>query len=389
MYKKWKSVTAISMAALLGCLMPMGTMLAAEDNTEAVQESEANPVSDADEVYGGESNVDENESAGDEVNSDGENTDDVVNADDEENIGSEVNEDNENVGEEADVDAANVEDEADTYGNENAGIEVMSETDAPEAAGIESQADLPAPVINITFNGQSCKVDGLGGKIDYKYVNNTDGKFEFSASQDGQDVAFYYYLDRVEDITANAKEEGELGLLWSSEAQTSSMTMGLGDNQNYVLYMKVVAGDQSIYAHSCGVIVDTTAPKIVGLDEGKAYAEGTTFQVDEANLDSVKVNETIVTPDSDGNYQVSANGTSCLIRVRDKAGNEKTCSITVTARNLEENGVISVNGTYALKAGTSYQLAEGKWQVHGDGTIYQGGSAFYVKTDGNYRFTKR
>lgn len=371
MHKKWKSVAALSMAALLGCLMPMGTILAAEEDAETAQEIEADSVSDTDEVYGSEANVDENENTGDVVNTDGE-----------ENADNEANVDDENAVEEVIADD-------ETVNDANEGIEVMSETDAPEAADTEAQADLPAPVISITLSGQGCKVDELGGKIDYIYVNNPNQQFEYSASQGDQELKIYYYLDKFDDITDNAKDKEQMADLWPT-GLSSPMIYKLSLDKVYVLYVKAVGSDgQTTYARSCGIVVDTTAPKIVGLDEGKAYQEGTTFKVEETNLESVKVNETIVTPDSDGNYQVSANGTSCVIRVKDKAGNEKTCSITVTARTLEENGVISVNGTYSLKAGTSYQLAEGKWQVSGDSTVYQGGGTFYVKTDGDYRFTKR
>lgn len=366
MYKKWKSVTALSMAALLGCLMPMGTMLAAEENTEVVQESEADSFSDSDEGYDGDANVDENEIAGDEINAeDDADADDEVTAYDE-----------------------SVSDEADADNDANEGAEDIPETGASETGDSESSESLPAPVINITFNGQDCKVDGLGGKIDYIYVNNPNQQLEYSASQGEKELLIYCYLDKFDDITDNAKDEEQLASLW--EGPSSPMINVLSLDKKYVLYVKTKGTDEQIvYARSCGVVVDTTTPKIVGLEEGNTYTEGTTFKVEDANLDSVKVNETIVTPDSDGNYQVSANGTSCLIRAIDKAGNEKTCSITVTARTLEENGVISVNGNYSLKEGTSYKLSEGKWQVDGDSTIYQGGSTFYVKEDREYSFTKR
>lgn len=285
MYKKWKSVSALSLAALLGCLMPMGTMMAAEENTEAVQENTA------------------------------------------------------------------------------------------------------APVINITWNnGESCTYS-LGGTIDYKYVKNTDQAFECSASQDEQTVSLYYYLDKVEDINAGAKETDQMASLsWVSYSDR----ILLSENARYVLYVKAVGADeQTTYACSCGVVVDNIKPEIVGLVEGNTYPEGTTFKVEDVNLASVKVNETDVTPESDGSYRVRANGTSCMIRATDKAGNENTCSITVTPENPEENNVISANGTYSLKSGTPYQLAEGKWQVSGDSTVYQGGSTFYVTTDKDYSFTKR
>lgn len=327
MYKKWKGVAALSMAVLLGCLMPMGTMLAAEEDTEAVQESEADPVSDTDA---------------------------------EENVGNDAND----------------------------GIEDMSETDVPDAGDEEIQVHNDAPVISITLNGENCKVDGLGGKIDYKYVNYSDVKLSFSASQGDNTIFIYYYLDQFDDMTDNAKDEAQMTSLWP-DGPSSPMQYTLSPNKKYVLYVKAEADGQVVYARSCGIVVDTIAPQIVGLENGKAYPEGTTFKVEDANLESVLVNETPVTPDSNGNYQVIANGTSCVIRVKDKAGNEACYSITVTARTPEENGVISANGTYSLKAGTSYKLAEGNWQVSGDNTVYQGGSAFYVKTDGNYSFTKR
>ena len=370
MYKKWKGVTALSMAALICCLVPMGTMLAAEENAEIVQESEADSVTDTDGVYDGEADIDENENAVDEVN-----------AEDEEYVDNEADVDDENA-----VDEVSADDES--VNDANDGIEVMSETDMPEAVSAEAQADLPAPVISIKFNGQDCKVDGLGGKIDYIYVNNSNQQLEYSASQGDKELLIYCYIDKYDDITDNAKDEEQLASLWEGPSSPTINVLSL--EKKYVLYVKAVGTDgQTTYARSCGIVVDTTAPKIIGLEEGKAYPEGTTFKVEDANLESVKVNEALVTPDSNGNYQVGANGTSCVIRVKDKAGNEKTCSITVTARTPDENGVISVNGTYALKAGTSYKLAEGKWQVGGDSTVYQGGSDFYVKTDGNYSFTKR
>lgn len=45
MCRKWKMVSALSMAVLIGCLMPMGTMLAAEENAEAAQVVNADSVS--------------------------------------------------------------------------------------------------------------------------------------------------------------------------------------------------------------------------------------------------------------------------------------------------------------------------------------------------------
>lgn len=346
MHRKWKSVTALSMAVLLGCLMPTNTMLAAEEETEVVQETEADSATDADEV-----------------------SDEEVISDDNESVDAEVN----NIEEENADDEVNIDDDA------NGGIALMSETDGPEAGDVAVQS--AAPVISITLNGESCIDDWDNSNINYKYINYSNPKLKFSASQDNTQVLFCYYLDR------NPGDKAKDEIPWPDKS--SPMEWTLSNEDTCVLYVKAGEGENTVYARSCGIVVDIEAPTVTGVVDGGIYPEGTTFTVSDANLDVVMVNETPVAPESDGSYRVSANGTSCMIRVKDKAGNEKTCSITVTGREPEENGVISVNGTYSLEAGTPYQLAAGTWQVGGDSTVYQGGRTFYVKSAGNYSFMKR
>ncbi len=348
MCRKWKKTAALGLAVLIGGMMPMGTMLAAEDNAEVVQEIEA----------------------------------DVAEAGD------------------------------------------TGDTEAPE--------NMDAPVIDITLNGESCKVDGLGGSISYKYTNVSNSKFGLSASLNNRPILFCYYLD---DSPGDEAKDND-NISWSGKC--SAMDWGLSSNKSYVVYMKAEANGQTVYARSCGVVVDTTAPEIVGLKEGETYPAGTTFKVQDANLDVVMVNETPVTPEEDGSYRVRANGTSCVIRAKDKAGNESTCSITVSGgeepgtgeeepgtgdetpgtgdekpgtgdetpgtgeeepgtgdekpgtgdETPETGNIISESGVYALKAGVKYHLAEGKWKIDGDKSVCEGNSDFYVEKDGNYKFVK-
>ena len=390
MHRKWKSVSALGMALLLGCLMPMNTMLAAEDETEVVQEVEAD--SDADVVSDDETIAGAQESIGDEADAEDESIGDDANVDDE-NADEEINAEDENVGDDANAEDENVVDEADAANDGNEGIEVMAEAEEPEAEGVEVQESTDAPVINITWQGQSYKYD-MGGKIEFKYVNNADQMIECSATQDGKAVSFSYYLDKVTDVNAEAKSVEEI--TWP-DGQTSPWVRILSENANYVLYVKAKGNDgQIVYARSGGIVIDTVAPKIVGVEAGKTYPEGTSFTVEDVNLDVVMVNESPATPKSDGTYQVKANGTSCMIRVKDKAGNEQTCSVIVFGKLPEEepeepteDTVISASGTYSLKPGVAYQLATGNWKVGGDSTVYQGGRSFYVSSSGDYSFTKQ
>ncbi len=390
MYRKRNKMAAFGLAILIGAMMPMSTMLAAEDNTEVGQETETDSVSDADadEVCDDEVISDENGSVDEEENA-------VEEADtEEENAGGEVNADDGNAVEEVNADEVSADDviadeEAETVDEQNAGIYVVAVADVAGAGAAEVQENTDAPVISITWQGKSFSCD-MGGKIDYEYINYLNQKIEISASQGGEQVSFSYYVDRVEDLAAEAKSAEDIK--WP-DMQSSSVSFEPGANTNYVIYVKAVGTDgQTVYARSGGIVVDTIVPEIIGVKEGETYPEGTAFTVSDANLDVVKVNEKVAAPESDGSYRVRANGTSCVIRAIDKAGNEKTCSIIVTGGNPEEDPeedtVISESKEYALKAGVKYHLAAGKWKVNGDKTVYQGDSDFYVREDGNYKFKK-
>lgn len=377
MYRKWKKTAALGLAVLIGGMLPMGTMMAAENNTEVAQEMEADSVSDADEVCDDKVVSDENESVDEEVKAEEENAVDEELGAEEENIIDEVIAEDENAA-----------DEADTVDNQNIGIEVMAASDVTEAGDTEDQENTGAPVIDITLNGENCKVDGLGGDIEYKYFNYSDVELAFSASQNGTKITFSYYLDN------NPGDKAKDDIPWSGDC--TSMSWTLSSNKSYVVYVKAEKDGQTVYARSCGIVVDTIAPEIVGLEAGKTYPEGTTFKVEDANLDVVMVNGTPVTPESDGNYRVKANGTSCVIKAIDKAKNENNCSVTVFGGETpgtgdetpETDNIISKSGVYTLKAGVKYHLAEGKWKVDGDKSVYQGDSDFYVKSDGDYKFKK-
>ena len=378
MRRKWKSVAALGMAALLGCLMPMNTMLAAEEDTEAVQEMEAE--SDTDAVSDDEAISDDNESIVDEEDAEDEIPGDEV------NLGDEINADDENAVDDANAEDEDVVDEAGTDNDGNEGIQVMAVTDDPETGGVEVQENTDAPVIDIKWNGQSCTYE-LGGTIEYQYVKDPDQRLELSASQDGKAISFYYYLDK----NPGAAAMGEDQVNWSDAISSlSTVVEVLSSNKTYVVYVKAEANGQTVYARSCGIVVDTEAPKVTGVADGGTYPEGTVFHVEDANLESVTVNGESIALAADGNYQVTEDGTSCEIKAKDKAGNETVCGINVSGgRELADGGAISANGTYSLKANTSYQLAAGEWQVGGDSTVYQGGGSFYVKEARDYRFTKR
>ena len=424
MYRNWKNAAAMGLAVMLGCMMPMSTMLAAETEAETGAGS-----ADGDVVYGDETAADIGDAASEENGSapDGENVPEarsLPNGENASEAGSLPN--GEDVPEDADVSGGentlenggvtngentsedeNVPD-AETPGGENAdGIGdagVLSAPPAKSGAGTEDAEDagsVNAPEIIIKRDGENVACP-LGGEVTFEYVNNWGTLFEVYVDQSDESVSVYSYMDKVTDMEAGAATEEQVAdwpdKKWGGK-QTPPMSFEPLNEGCYVIYVKVEAGGQTCYARSNGVVVDTKSPAIKGVEEGMTYSEGTLFQVEDANLDYVLVNEQPAVSEN-GNYKVAANGTSCVIRAKDKAGNETVRSIIVSGTETpepsepEEPGtpddskVISESGEYTLKAGVTYHLAEGNWKVDGDKSVYRGGNDFYVAADGSYKFTK-
>lgn len=318
MYRKWKNTAALGLTVLLGCMMPVCTMLAAENDVE----TEADSVSDNDVFH-------------------------------------------------EDVSLLTA---------------AVAEPDAQMQDADRSDV-VNAPEIVITRDGKN-RACSLGGEITFEYIRYWGPQFDVTVGQSDQEVSLFCCLDRVTDTEAGAKNEDQMDSLYWGEKQTPPVTLQPLNDGIYVVYVKAEAGGQTYYARSDGIVVDTQRPVIKGIEEGETYPEGTLFQVEDANLDRVLVNEEPALSE-DGNYKVVANGTSCVIRAIDKAGNETSCSVNVSGNEMPEpDNIISESGVYELKAGKKYYLAEGKWKVEGDGSVYQGGNEFYVKADGSYKFSK-
>lgn len=387
MCRNWKKVSALGLAVLIGCMLPMGTMLAAEENAGTVQENEAKSDSDSD-VLQDDKTISEEEKKDDENHIDKGNTDSHENDIDKENTDSHENDAEEEKTDENDADdegdiVDEVKENQDEADNANTTPPIRQKAPAKAAKSPES---IELIKIEITSEGKSLTFD-LGGEITYdEYDNYTGRTFDVSVTQGDQPISYSVCLKA--DSEKEALKIGQMdSLAWT--AMDSSGGILLSEDGSYVLYVKAGEGENVTYKRSGGIVVDTKAPVISGVEDGKTYQEGTEFQVEDANLESVIVNDQPVALAENGKYQVTAkdNSTSCVIKAKDKAGNETNCSITVSGKSLEGD-TISGSGTYSLKANTPYKLGGGNWSVQGSKTVYRGGSTFYVKTDGDYTFWK-
>lgn len=350
----WKKAAALGLAVLIGGMMPMSTMLAAEDSGIDAESVSGNGV------------IDEEENAP------------------------------ETVTEIASTDLPQV------NGDMAEAAEAIADLDTQDDDDNDDDEIVGEPKISITRGGAE-KACPLGGAIAFEYTNNWGTPFEVSVSPSSGDTALYFLLDGVTGTEAVSKTVEQLDSLGWSEKQTPPVNIKPLRDGNYVLYVKVVqktdgGQEQTCYARSCGIVVDTVKPKIKEAVSGEPFVPGQTypsdtkFVVEDANLDIVKINEQAATPLADGTYQVAVQeySTSCVIRATDKAGNEETCSISVNGSEppKPDTTVISESKEYSLKAGVKYHLAAGTWKVGGDNSVYPGDNDFYVKEDGTYQFSK-
>lgn len=403
MRRRWKSITALCMSAMIGCILPGSTMLAAEEDAEAVesvQETEHSELSESEqqETENSESIEDEQQETERSESVEDEQTEtersESTEGEQQETESSESVEDEQPETESPELaedeqpeteSSESTEEEQHETVDSIVAPQVMKTAAAPE---VQEQAEKAAPVIAIWLQGTN-RAQALGGKIEYDtYVGNHDQQLSIS----GENVTvLYYYLDTAANTSDESKSEEQLADLWQVAERVNGQEIRLGQDGKYVLYVKAESADgQVVYARTGGIVIDATAPVIVGIDDGGTYPEGTSFGVTDDNLESVLINEQPAAPSADGTYQVAAAAysSSCVIRAKDKAGNETVYSITVEEQEPDIR-YIWVSGSYALKAGRDYHLGDGKWTLEGDSTVYQGGSTFYVREDGEYRFQKR
>lgn len=410
MKRRWKGITALGLSALIGCMAPVSTMMAAAEETEtagSAQEIEAVELMEEEpqETEAAEPMTEESQET------------EAVEHEAEESQETEAAEQEAEELQETEVIEPAAEEPQETEAAEQE-AEESQETEVVEPAdgdtqqsesvkatakaaevilqaveGQEQAGKAAAPVIVIQFQGVN-QARALSGKIGYNtYIGNRDQRLSVSASQDGNPVSFSYYLDTAAGDSDESKSEEQLSGLWQAAEQAAGQEISLAQDGAYVLYVKAEAADgQTVYARTDGIVIDATAPVITGIDNGGTYPEGTSFGVTDDNLESVLVNEQPARPSlTAGTYLVEAAeySTSCVIRAKDKAGNETVYSITVEKKGTEsDTDVIFISGDYPLKAGTAYRLGFGNWTLDGDSTVYRGGSTFYVGQDGTYCFTQ-
>lgn len=217
---------------------------------------------------------------------------------------------------------------------------------------VEGVADITAPDTEIKVSNKTWK--SILNKITFGLFFKETQKAEITATDEGSGVnKYYYYVDK----SGSEKSLTEKQLQAVDWKEGTSVTFS--EDSNYVIYAKVTDKAGNIkYVSTDGIVIDTIAPQVSGVENNQTYTKTQTFTVTDNNLDTVKVDDKVVT-----SYTLVPKKGTYTIEVTDKSGNKTTLNnITVhwekvkkptveskvyTGQTLTAN--ISENGLYTVK----------------------------------------
>ena len=221
---------------------------------------------------------------------------------------------------------------------------------------VEGVADITAPNTEIKVSNKTWK--SILNKITFGLFFKETQKAEITATDEGSGVnKYYYYVDK----SGSEKSLTEKQLQAVDWKEGESVTFS--EDSNYVIYAKVTDKAGNIkYVSTDGIVIDTIAPQVSGVESNQTYTKTQTFTVTDNNLDTVKVDGQTVESTNDSYTLVPKKGTY-TIEVTDKTGNKTTLNkITVNWEKVKKPTVeskvytgqtltanISENGLYTVK----------------------------------------
>lgn len=221
---------------------------------------------------------------------------------------------------------------------------------------VEGVADITAPDTEIKVSNKTWK--SILNKITFGLFFKETQKAEITATDEGSGVnKYYYYVDK----SGSEKSLTEKQLQAVDWKEGESVTFS--EDSNYVIYAKVTDKAGNIkYVSTDGIVIDTIAPQVSGVESNQTYTKTQTFTVTDNNLDTVKVDGKTVEP-TNGSYTLVPKKGTYTIEVTDKTGNKTTLNkITVNWEKVKKPTVeskvytgqtltanISENGLYTVK----------------------------------------
>ncbi len=276
------------------------------------------------------------------------------------------------------------------------GLYYITENQTIRVTGVKKKdtagtKDKNPPEITITLNKNNFWKDFMH-RISFGTFFNESKKLTVSVKDPESGVkekSIQYYLANQDLFTENkvytAQEIEQRIPSWTEYREA----VVLPDNKTYVMYVKAEDKSGNVsYASTTGIVIDTKAPSIAGMKNGKTYYGNSAFTVKDDHLKTVVVDgKTIKTTGNTYTLTIPANNGLHTIRAVDQADNSVSYQFYVKETWLRDG--ISISGLYPLKPDNSYKLCKGKWKVAGDRTVYAGNNTVYVAKSSNFNFKKQ
>lgn len=232
---------------------------------------------------------------------------------------------------------------------------------------------------NITFYASWASQNGPSGKI-------CIGKKSWNGLQGNVSFDTYYKKNQTVNISCSDPDASIEYLvtdqamsedaLKSADMNAYAGAFDLDGDGSYIVYVRFTLGDKTTFASTPGIVIDSEAPVISGIDDGGVYCKTATMTVTDENLSKVTIDGTDKKPDANGSLKLAATGTARTIVATDKAGNSTSISVTVNKKHTPEaddgNCTTALHCKYCdaiVKAAKdNHNLS--KWKTDGNGSTH-------------------
>ncbi len=199
------------------------------------------------------------------------------------------------------------------------GVYTISSVTAKKTVTVEGVADITAPEAEIQISEH--KFNSFLNTITFERFFKETQKVTLTATDGGSGMDTVYYIVSDKALTVDEVKAAE----WTEYEGA----INLNPDLKAVVYIKAVdkAGNVA-YISSDGLVLDSTVPVIVGIEDGKTYYGELTVSVQDENLDKVLVDgeEVEVT---DGRFKIVPDNKEHTVEVTDKAGNGITYTVSI------------------------------------------------------------
>lgn len=154
--------------------------------------------------------------------------------------------------------------------------------------------------------------------FDIFYKNAQPVIIDAGDNESGIDTVLYYVSD---EELSGAEISGIQDYKWTQIQNGKEFC--IYPDSKCIVYAKLKDKEgNTAYISSDGIVLDGTAPVILGAEDGKKYCEAQTITVEDVNLEGVYINGNKIELDENGRYVLAEDEIVKKIVARDRAGNE-------------------------------------------------------------------